>query len=149
MYKNQTQKLLWFDTDHIKDINTLTEDQVESIKKWSFSPLVPLYFLFKWHWDFIAIFVLIEFLSSIIEATNNDNLIPTWFFVSFFGYLLFLILAMKHVKRLDWNRNKYESFEAFEKNHAKWHIVGIIFMVIAILFLSMGLFLFLDLLNNI
>lgn len=123
---NKKYPYRWFDTkrDNIKNKEELSVEQIRYLQVNSFSIFGPLNVLVRKHWDLLVFLIIISPVSNIINSTM---------FV--FIFVLYMWFGLTHGRRLAWNRNSWNSFEAFKQSEQRWYPWGLLFFVFNILIL--------------
>jgi hypothetical protein len=139
-------KMKWFDTQEIKDADSLAPEDIAYLKEPSITILGPFNVIARKHWDIlvtsIGIGLLLGFLIGIVEAlylpesisniTASDPHYVLWKFLTedlpsgVVTVFLYVYFGIKHGRRLAWNRNDWGSLETFKKSEEKWHVWGMI-----------------------
>jgi hypothetical protein len=133
------EKFRWFDTKHVKDIEDLSEKQVNYLKSTSLTIFGPFNVLFRKHWDFLISLALLVAISSLLEYYSGGGavLIAVIYLIV---YVYFLYFIAKHGRRLAWNRSNWQGFEKFERSEKKWMPWGVIFFVFMIVSIFLEFF---------
>ena len=120
----------WFDTQEIKNKESLTPEQIEYIKKPSLTIFGPFNIIVRKHWDFLLALFGISFLERLAEDPSFPPLLALGLFIAGIYLVYFMIV---HGRRLAWNRNNYKSFEEFQRSEKAWEPWGVIVFVLFIL----------------
>lgn len=127
----------WFNKNDIKDKDTLGPKQIAYLRRCNLKCLIPFVFLLRRQWGlfFAFLFVKILLVLSIVTAVA----LKPWLLGLLFGIagvLFFLLLtiflfyvAIRHERRLAWNRRKKRNFDHFRKVERRWNIVLLLVLV--------------------
>jgi len=118
----------WFDSNEgkIKDEKKLSSEQINYVKEPSVSILGPFNFLVRKHWDILIVIVLLNIASAILEESESS----IFDLLVLVGYACMIYFAIKHGRRLAWNRNDWKNFEHFKKSEDAWKPWGVIMAIV-------------------
>lgn len=114
----------WFEKEQLKDKENLTDEQIDYLLQPSVAIMGPFNCIFRKQWDYLLTSAVLGIGTGVLLFTGSDDLGILSAICLIANYLLIAWITyffVKNGRRLAWNRNKWKSFEAFQKSENRWY----------------------------